>query len=173
MFKTNKEVFRYFNTTFLHFKIKEFTKKVIENLSEQEEKEQLGKTNTSAKKKWDLENSAIITIHVVFNEQTCAGKCSTGNTLLGVNRYKAPTSSKSCTKDSLSDSTVTRELILEVLDTPELIDTNRTAEELRNTVLNCMTMTNPGPHAFLLILKMKHVTDQEKRALYTWQKLFS
>lgn len=90
----------------------------------------------------------MITIHVVFNEQTCAEKCSTENTLLGVNRYKAPTSSKSCTKVSLSDSTVTRELILEVLDNPGLIDTNRTAEELRNTFLNCMTMTNPGPHAF-------------------------
>lgn len=115
----------------------------------------------------------MITIHVVFNEQTCAEKCSTENTLLGVNRYKAPTSSKSCTKVSLSDSTVTRGLILEVLDNPGLIETNRTAEELRNTFLNCMTMTNPGPHAFLLILMMKHVTDQKKRALYTWQKLFS
>lgn len=82
-----------------------------------------------------------------------------------VSTDKAPTSSKSyaCTKVSLSDSTVTRELILEVLDTPGLIDTNRTAEELRNTFLNFMRMTNPGPHAFLLILKMKHVTDQKKK----------
>lgn len=34
--------------------------------------------------------------------------------LLGVNRYKAPTSSKSFTKVSQIDSTVTRGLILEV-----------------------------------------------------------
>lgn len=34
--------------------------------------------------------------------------------LLGVNRYKAPTSSKSFTEVSQSDSTVTRGLILEV-----------------------------------------------------------
>lgn len=78
-----------------------------------------------------MEASATITIHVVFNEQTGAGKCSAGNTLLGVNRYKAPTSSKSCTKVSQSDSTVTRGLILEVLDTPGLFDTNRPAEELK------------------------------------------
>lgn len=67
---------------------------------------------------------------------------------------------------------MTKGLILEVLDTPGLFDTDKPAEELRNEFLNCMTMTNPGPHAFLLIMKMNRVTDQEKKALQYLKEIF-
>lgn len=76
MFKTNKVVFRYFNATSLHFQVKEFTekKKVIENPTEHEGKEQFEKTNTSVKINGDLETSVTKTIRVVLNGQTGAGK---------------------------------------------------------------------------------------------------
>lgn len=67
---------------------------------------------------------------------------------------------------------MTSGLILEVLDPPSLFDTHKPAEELRKKFLNCMTMTNPGPYSFLLILKMNRVTDQEKKALQHFKEIF-
>lgn len=115
-----------------------------------------------------LQISTTETIRVVLIGQTGAGKSSTGNTF----RFKASLSSKSCTEVSQRESTVTKGLILEVLDTPGLFDTDKPAEELRNEFLNCMTMTNPGPHAFLLIMKMNRVTDQEKKAFQYLKEIF-
>lgn len=168
------------NATSLHFQGKKCTEKenINENRNKLVGKDKLENTNISGKKNGQemkgnvLQTSTTETIRVVLIGQTGAGKSSTGNTLLGAKRFKASPSSKSCTEVSQRESTVTKGLILEVLDTPGLLDTDKPAEELRNEFLNCMTMTNPGPHAFLLIMKMNRVTDQEKKALQYLKEIF-
>ncbi|XP_071314990.1 GTPase IMAP family member 8-like [Trachinotus anak] len=104
-------------------------------------------------------------MRIVLLGKTGAGKSSLCNTIFGKKQFKknhcANTETRKCQKEtgSVKGKKIT------VIDTPGLFDTNRSEEELKPEIVKCITECSPGPHAFLILLKVEKYTDQEQEVI--------
>ena len=53
-----------------------------------------------------------------------------------------------------------------VVDTPGIFDTVQSNDDIQEEIKKCVLLTSPGPHAFILILRLDaRFTDEEKRSV--------
>ncbi|KAM8746528.1 GTPase IMAP family member 8-like [Acanthopagrus schlegelii] len=117
--------------------------------------------------------SASNTIRIAVFGKTGAGKSSLANTIFGEDAFRIYHKFKSGTRECQLETRSVSGRSITLVDTPGLFDTDRPEEEMKPEIVSCITECAPGPHAFLIVLKVEKFTEQEQAVINTIQEYFS
>uniref|UniRef100_A0A4W6EDJ0 AIG1-type G domain-containing protein n=1 Tax=Lates calcarifer TaxID=8187 RepID=A0A4W6EDJ0_LATCA len=105
--------------------------------------------------------------------KTGAGKSSLCNTMSGRDVFKINHTANSETTQCQRISRSVNGRSITLIDTPGFFDTGRPREEMRSEIVRCITECAPGPHAFLIVLKLEKFTEHENQVIARIKQDFS
>ncbi|CAB1317866.1 unnamed protein product [Coregonus sp. 'balchen'] len=109
-------------------------------------------------------------LNVVLCGRRGAGKTSTANAILGQTESSPKSSSSSvCVK---REGEVCGRLVT-LIELPALYGTRLTQEEVMRETFRCVSLCDSGVHAFLLVVPLRPLTDEDKGEFETIQKVLS
>ncbi|XP_039897053.1 GTPase IMAP family member 7-like isoform X5 [Simochromis diagramma] len=110
---------------------------------------------------------------IVVLGKTGVGKSSTANTLCGEPVFEVHHYDKYGAKECQAKFMSVGGRMVLLIDTPGFIDTDRSEEEMKFEILKCITECAPGPHVFLIVLKVEKYTEHEKGVIDKINQYFS
>lgn len=99
------------------------------------------------------------------------GKSAAGNTILGREEFRSDLSATSLTSTSERRDAVVCGRKVTVVDTPGLLNSDASNTNIEQELERALTLCEPGPHAFLLVIQLGRFTEQERHVMDTLQKM--
>ncbi|XP_074518480.1 GTPase IMAP family member 7-like [Halichoeres trimaculatus] len=110
---------------------------------------------------------------VILLGKTGAGKSSTANTIFGEELFKTSHTSESGTRTCQTETRFVNGRKYTLIDSPGFFDTRMSEEDLKPEIIRCITESAPGPHAFLILLKVESYTEHEQAVVTRIRESFS
>ncbi|XP_056232036.1 GTPase IMAP family member 8-like [Seriola aureovittata] len=108
-------------------------------------------------------------LRVVLLGNSWSERSSVGNFILGKTEFNTEEEPDCCQRVR----GLLKEKHIVLINTPDLLHYNITEHKLTEHVRNCVSLSNPGPHVFLLVLQPEDFTEEQKLKLCRVLKLFS
>ncbi|XP_069054259.1 GTPase IMAP family member 6-like [Lepisosteus oculatus] len=109
-------------------------------------------------------------LRLVLLGRSGSGKSSAGNTLLGREEFRSVLSSAPVTQRCQAAHTESRGRRVSVVDTPDLFASGGADPSAHARA--CLALSDPGPHAFLLVLQLGRFTQGERKILEQVEQAF-